>query len=56
MTDEATEQAPVDIPKPIVYGVASALSPMVRRIVARNPGIMTGPGPTRTSWASTRSQ
>ena len=25
-------------------GVASALSPMVRRIVAPNPGIMTGPG------------
>ena len=44
MTDEATEQAPVDVPKPIVYGVASALSPMVRRIVARNAGIMTGPG------------
>jgi glyoxylase-like metal-dependent hydrolase (beta-lactamase superfamily II) len=44
MTDEATEQAPVDVPKPIVYGVASALSPMVRRIVARNPTIMTGPG------------
>ena len=43
MTDEATE-APVDVPRPIVYGVASALSPMVRRIVARNPGIMTGPG------------
>jgi glyoxylase-like metal-dependent hydrolase (beta-lactamase superfamily II) len=31
-------------PKPIVYGVAGALSPMVRRIVAHNPGIMTGPG------------
>jgi glyoxylase-like metal-dependent hydrolase (beta-lactamase superfamily II) len=31
-------------PKPIVYGVASALSPMVRRIVAHNPGMMTGPG------------
>jgi glyoxylase-like metal-dependent hydrolase (beta-lactamase superfamily II) len=31
-------------PKPIVYDVASALSPMVRRIVARNPGMMTGPG------------
>jgi glyoxylase-like metal-dependent hydrolase (beta-lactamase superfamily II) len=44
MTDEATEQAPVDAPKPLVYGVASALSPMVRRIVAGNAGIMTGPG------------
>jgi glyoxylase-like metal-dependent hydrolase (beta-lactamase superfamily II) len=34
----------VGAPKPIVYGVAGALSPMVRRIVAANPGIMTGPG------------
>src|SRR2546430_188259 len=25
-------------------GVASALSPLVRRIVAPNPGLMTGPG------------
>lgn len=31
-------------PKPIVHGVASALSPLVRRIVADNPGMMTGPG------------
>jgi glyoxylase-like metal-dependent hydrolase (beta-lactamase superfamily II) len=31
-------------PKPIVHGVASALSPLVRRIVAPNPGMMTGPG------------
>jgi glyoxylase-like metal-dependent hydrolase (beta-lactamase superfamily II) len=31
-------------PKPIVHGVASALSPMVRRIVAHNPSMMTGPG------------
>ncbi len=31
-------------PKPIVHGVASALSPLVRRIVASNPGPMTGPG------------
>jgi glyoxylase-like metal-dependent hydrolase (beta-lactamase superfamily II) len=30
--------------KPIVYDVASALSPMVRRIVANNPSHMTGPG------------
>jgi glyoxylase-like metal-dependent hydrolase (beta-lactamase superfamily II) len=30
--------------KPIVYGVASALSPMVRRIVCHNPSSMTGPG------------
>ena len=31
-------------PKPLVTGVASALSPMVRRMVAPNPGVMTGPG------------
>lgn len=31
-------------PKPIVRGVASALSPLVRRIAANNPGLMTGPG------------
>ena len=41
MTDDTTA---VEGPKPIVYGVASALSPMVRRIVAANPGMMTGPG------------
>ncbi|HET6951205.1 MAG TPA: MBL fold metallo-hydrolase [Acidimicrobiales bacterium] len=34
----------VEGPRPIVYGVASALSPMVRRIVCDNPGMMTGPG------------
>ncbi|HKE75754.1 MAG TPA: MBL fold metallo-hydrolase [Acidimicrobiales bacterium] len=39
-----TDDAAVDAPRPIVYGVASALSPMVRRIVADNPGMMTGPG------------
>lgn len=42
MSDAA--QAPVEHPKPIVYGVASALSPMVRRIVCENPSSMTGPG------------
>lgn len=31
-------------PKPLVPGVASALSPLVRRILAPNPGMMTGPG------------
>ena len=40
MTDDAT----LEVPKPLVYGVASALSPMVRRIVCENPGMMTGPG------------
>jgi glyoxylase-like metal-dependent hydrolase (beta-lactamase superfamily II) len=39
-----TDDDAVDAPKPIVYGVAGALSPMVRRIVAHNPGMMTGPG------------
>jgi glyoxylase-like metal-dependent hydrolase (beta-lactamase superfamily II) len=34
----------VDDRPPIVHGVASALSPLVRRIVAPNPGLMTGPG------------
>lgn len=32
------------LPKPIVADVASALSPLVRRITAANPGMMTGPG------------
>jgi glyoxylase-like metal-dependent hydrolase (beta-lactamase superfamily II) len=36
------EEAPA--PRPIVPGVPSALSPLVRRIVAHNPGPMTGPG------------
>ncbi|HEX6419430.1 MAG TPA: MBL fold metallo-hydrolase [Acidimicrobiales bacterium] len=42
MSDAAGAERPE--PKPIVYGVAGALSPMVRRIVADNPGMMTGPG------------
>jgi glyoxylase-like metal-dependent hydrolase (beta-lactamase superfamily II) len=41
-TDDAAD---VEDPRPpIVHGVASALSPLVRRIVAPNPGKMTGPG------------
>jgi len=39
-----TDDTDVPQPKPIVRGVASALSPLVRRIVANNPGMMTGPG------------
>lgn len=39
-----TETQEVDAPRPIVHGVASALSPLVRRIVAPNPSAMTGPG------------
>ena len=42
MTD--TDDAEVPERRPIVPGVASALSPLVRRIVANNPGHMTGPG------------
>jgi glyoxylase-like metal-dependent hydrolase (beta-lactamase superfamily II) len=38
-----TDETPPE-PKPIVPGVASALTPLVRRIVAPNPGLMTGPG------------
>jgi glyoxylase-like metal-dependent hydrolase (beta-lactamase superfamily II) len=40
---EAVDE-PVPAPKPLVPGVASALSPLVRRILAPNPGVMTGPG------------
>ena len=39
-----TDPAEVPERRPIVPGVASALSPLVRRIVANNPGPMTGPG------------
>jgi glyoxylase-like metal-dependent hydrolase (beta-lactamase superfamily II) len=38
----AVEEAPP--PKPLVPGVPAALSPLVRRIVAPNPGVMTGAG------------
>ena len=33
-----------EAPRPLVAGVPAALSPLVRRIVAPNPGVMTGPG------------
>jgi glyoxylase-like metal-dependent hydrolase (beta-lactamase superfamily II) len=36
--------AEIPAPPPLVAGVARALSPLVRRIVAPNPGMMTGPG------------
>lgn len=39
---ETTEAAPQ--PPEMIVGVARALSPLVRRILAPNPGIMTGPG------------
>ncbi|MDQ2649998.1 MAG: MBL fold metallo-hydrolase [Actinomycetota bacterium] len=44
MSADAAGEGEVDTRKPIVHGVASALSPLVRRIVANNPGRMTGPG------------
>lgn len=44
MSDADTDAPVVDAPRPIVHGVASALSPLVRRIVAPNPSMMTGPG------------
>jgi len=44
MSDPTEPEGQVDERKPIVHGVASALSPLVRRIVAHNPGMMTGPG------------
>src|SRR5438045_6103 len=40
--DRSVEDRPA--PKPVVPGVASELSPMVRRVLAPNPGVMTGPG------------
>ncbi|MGQ0831404.1 MAG: MBL fold metallo-hydrolase [Microthrixaceae bacterium] len=44
MTDATTDDPAATGPRPIVHGVASALSPLVRRIVAPNPSMMTGPG------------
>ncbi len=44
MTGAPTDAQEVDEPRPIVHGVASALSPLVRRIVVPNPSMMTGPG------------
>ena len=41
---EPVEVEPEEELPPLVQGVASALSPLVRRIVAPNPGMMTGPG------------
>ena len=41
MSTTDTAEAP---PPEMIAGVARALSPLVRRILAPNPGIMTGPG------------
>lgn len=41
VTDETEAPPP---PPEMIVGVARALSPLVRRILAPNPGIMTGPG------------
>ncbi|HVX16644.1 MAG TPA: MBL fold metallo-hydrolase [Acidimicrobiales bacterium] len=40
--DDDGDSTPV--PPTLVVGVAAAISPLVRRILAPNPGIMTGPG------------
>lgn len=40
-SDRDTE---TDAPRPIVHEVPSAVSPYIRRVVADNPGAMTGPG------------
>lgn len=42
MSSEETLEAPG--PEELAPGVARALSPLVRRIVGPNPGLMTGPG------------
>lgn len=39
-----TDETEVPQPPEMIVGVARALSPLVRRILAPNPGIMTGPG------------
>ena len=41
---EEPDAADEPVPEPMEPGVARALSPMVRRIIAPNPGVMTGPG------------
>jgi glyoxylase-like metal-dependent hydrolase (beta-lactamase superfamily II) len=44
VTDDEPVDDEVPAKPPLVHGVASALSPLVRRIVAPNPSFMTGPG------------
>src|SRR5687768_16185824 len=44
MSDPSASDQTEPGPKPLVPEVASALSPLVRRIVCNNPGMMTGPG------------
>lgn len=44
VVDPDDEDANPEEPYPLIPGVARALSPLVRRIVAPNPGMMTGPG------------
>ncbi|MCU1352443.1 MAG: hypothetical protein JWM05_1652 [Acidimicrobiales bacterium] len=43
-TADQPDEAEVDTRKPLVPEVASALTPLVRRILCNNPGMMTGPG------------
>jgi glyoxylase-like metal-dependent hydrolase (beta-lactamase superfamily II) len=42
VSDPATDAPPA--PEPLVVGVAKALSPLARRILAPNPSVFTGPG------------
>lgn len=44
MSDPTDEQEPTEVREEIVPGVARALSPLVRRILAENPGPETGLG------------
>jgi glyoxylase-like metal-dependent hydrolase (beta-lactamase superfamily II) len=44
MADTTIDASEVPAPPPLVPGVARALSPLVRRIVAPNPSAMTGAG------------
>jgi glyoxylase-like metal-dependent hydrolase (beta-lactamase superfamily II) len=44
MADTTIDASEVPAPPPLVAGVARALSPLVRRIVAPNPSAMTGAG------------
>jgi glyoxylase-like metal-dependent hydrolase (beta-lactamase superfamily II) len=44
VTDDESVDEEAPAKPPLVHGVASALSPLVRRIVAPNPSFMTGPG------------
>ncbi|MBA2625905.1 MAG: MBL fold metallo-hydrolase [Acidimicrobiia bacterium] len=44
MTDASAEERPARPAPELIPGVPRAVSPLVRRILAPNPGVMTGPG------------